>query len=183
MDKQDETKNMKESSGIKEAPEKPSDYGCGKYGWHKHKKFVILRIAILLLLILVVFFLGIALGSFKSANRFQSFGYLMTNKGHNYNMMGPGRNNEFGRKGMMPSLNINGQNSSQISGVISNIDGTKITIKDNGNQDKVILSTSNTRIISATGETNLSFLKTGQNISAVGTRQNNQLEASIIRVF
>ena len=71
----------------------------------------------------------------------------------------------------------------RLFGTISKVEGNKITIKDNGALEQVVLSQAGTVILSAEGEVGLSVLKTGVNIVSLGTYdKDNQLVAKVINV-
>lgn len=166
--------------------DKASDSDCckGGHGWHghRHKGFRLVKLLALLLFIAVIFGIGFVSGSWRGAKRLNSGFYPMM--GRVGGMMGVGRGDNFSYPTVMKNgWNINRGNATEIFGAVSKIEGTKITVLDNGNQEKVINSVSDTRIISVSGQASLSALKTGQNISAIGKLDNNQLQASLLRIY
>jgi len=73
----------------------------------------------------------------------------------------------------------------QLFGIITKIEGNKITISDNGAKEQVILSQSDTVIMSSSGPVSLTSLKTGSSIMSVGTinATTKQLEAKWINTY
>lgn len=70
----------------------------------------------------------------------------------------------------------------RISGVISAVDGTKITVTDNGGVKQEVYSTSDTTIYGENGMLALSALKSGQFVSVNYTEKAGKKTASIIQV-
>lgn len=81
-------------------------------------------------------------------------------------------------------INWNGDDwkaGTKIFGVITKIEGNKITVTDNGGKDAVIISTSGTVIVSGRDEIALGALKVGQTVNAAGSlNKDGQLEAKWI---
>lgn len=177
MENQNETKKEQEKAFD-------FDYCKDKHGWHgyRHKGFRLAKLLAPLLFIAVIFSIGFVSGNWRGAKRFNSGYYPMM--GRAGGMMGAYRIDNLSYPTMMKGWrDINRENATEIFGAVSKIEGTKITVVDNGNQEKIINSVSGTKIISASGQVGLSVLKTGQNVSAVGKLENNQLQASLIRIY
>ena len=78
--------------------------------------------------------------------------------------------------------NVNNLAGKRVAGVITKIDGTTITVTDNGGKTAVITSGSDTVIMTSTGEVGLAALRAGRFISAlVGGTDNSNL-ASVINI-
>lgn len=168
-----------------EAPmvEKLNNYHGGF--WHyKCSSRRVVRIALAFVLAVLIFGLGTIFGAWHSFGGHEKLGY----RAEGISMM------SFGGGGMMAGRGAGGsvmmikgfgsgvQSFAGISGVISKIDGNSITITDNGNQEKVIVSNSDTRITLNGNQASLPSLKAGQNITAKGEMKDNQLQAAVISV-
>jgi len=80
--------------------------------------------------------------------------------------------------------NILENNTTRIFGIISNIEGNKITVTDNSGGSQIILSQSDTIISTSAGEVGLSILKPGLNIIILGsTNIDNNIIAKIIKIL
>lgn len=175
---------MENQNEIKKEEVKPSDCCKNGRGWHGHrpKGFWLAKLLVFLLFIAVIFGIGFASGNWRGAKRFNGGYYPMM--GRFSGMMGAYHNNNFSYPTIMKGWrNISQENTAEIFGAVSKIEGTKITVIDNGNQEKIINSVSDTKIVSAGGQVGISALKTEQNISAVGKLDNNQLQAVLIRIY
>ncbi len=84
---------------------------------------------------------------------------------------------------MTKGLENYGTNAKEVFGSVTKVDGTKITVMDNGAKEQVVVSTSATVIYTSTGEAALSSLKAGQTVYVVAVTNNNQMEAKTIRVY
>ncbi len=71
----------------------------------------------------------------------------------------------------------------RIFGAITKIEGNKITVMDNANQERILITQATTTIMSVSQEVGLKDLKVGQNINFTGQlNKDNQYEAVWIKV-
>lgn len=174
---------MENQNNTEKNSEKFADCCGNKHSWHsrKHKGFWL--VVLIFLIIGSIFCFSFGFGSRHISKSFKASYYPMMGIGRG-GMMSWNINGNFPAEGMMRGWQeFNQKNAVQIFGVISKIEGAKITVVDNGNEEKIINSVSDTRIISITGQASLSVLKAGQNISALGEMRDNQLQASFIRIY
>jgi len=169
---------------------------CCQY-WGKLSKFW--KTFISIVLVLIIFGAGVCVGVRAGHFRGRGFG----NEKGQYGMMGYGAKggrgskwgSPYGQYGANPQMMGRAWNQypangapqlgqNQLSGTITNIAGNQITITDNTGKGQVILSQPNTPIMSATGPINITTLKTGSSLTAVGTLNatTNQFEAQQINV-
>jgi hypothetical protein len=153
--------------------------------WHyKCSSRRVARAALAFVLAVLIFGLGAAFGAWHSFGGHEKLGY----RAEGVSMMGFGGDGMMAERGaggsviMMKGFGFGVQSLAGISGVISKIDGNNITITDNGNQEKVIVSNSDTRITLNGNQASLPSLKAGQNITAKGEMKDNQLQAAVISV-
>jgi hypothetical protein len=145
---------------------------------------ITIRIVIAILVLGIVFSAGFALGKASSFFRYGIVGRDGQTDTSNvrYQMM----NGDFGKVGvfMMGKWRAeNKEGASRIFGSILKIEGAKITISDNGGKEQVVLSGSDTVIMTQSGEISLSNLKAGQTLTAFGKfNKDNQFEAETISV-
>lgn len=174
---------MENEKNIKELAEKQLDCCGNKHDCHKRGYKGFWMIVVLLLVIGSIFCFSFGFGSRHFSKRFGVGYYPMMGIGRD-GMMNWGANRDYPAGGMMRSWQVSNQeNAVQIFGVISKIEGAKITVVDSGNQEKIINSVSSTRIISSTSQVSLSVLKVGQNISVLGEMKDNQFQANLIRIY
>jgi hypothetical protein len=77
-----------------------------------------------------------------------------------------------------------GKGMTRLFGVITKIDGNKITILDNGAKEQTFLSQPATTIMTATGEVGLSALKAGQNVILLQEKgEDKKLELKLVQVL
>lgn len=149
----------------------------GRHYHHLGMGFWFLRLIVSLVIVVLVFMIGISLGA--------RFGFYRGYGGFGRHLMNP-YGNGYGGWNYNPGTGMmNGYGNQNLMGTITAISGNKISITDNANTAKVILSQANTVISNSLGgQLALKDLKVGQNISALGTLdQSNQLLAQIIRVY
>lgn len=156
---------------------------CG--GHHGRKCSWIFRVvAIFFIIGLVTIAVGVS--RHRAGNEFGEQGrlngrYSMMNGFQTRNFQG--LNNQQG--GMMARFLNDSEkgNLNQVFGVITKIEGNKITTLDNGAKEQVILSTSNTVISTVNGNVGLKALKLDQNIGAQGVlNKDGALEAQVIQI-
>ena len=71
----------------------------------------------------------------------------------------------------------------RIFGVIKKIDGAVITVLDNGNTERAIVSTASTIIVDGDTELSVGDLKVGERIGVTGRSDDNILTAKLIEVI
>jgi len=77
-----------------------------------------------------------------------------------------------------------GKDMVKLFGVITKIEGNKITVLDNGAQEQTLLSQPETTIMTATGEVGLSALKAGQNVILLQKKcEDKQLKLELVQVL
>jgi ferric-dicitrate binding protein FerR (iron transport regulator) len=87
-------------------------------------------------------------------------------------------------RGMDMMMNGNASGTVSVFGSISKIEGNRFMVKDNGAVERVVVSESATRIMTATGETSLANLKVGQTVEVHGmTAETGALTAKMVRIF
>lgn len=104
-------------------------------------------------------------------------GYMMDGRGYYGQMMRGGYGPGYGMMGRWNS-------AGQTFGIITKIEGNKITISDNGNKEQPILSQAQTSILSSNGSSlSLKDLKVGQKVAVSGSAgSDGSIQASIIEV-
>ena len=70
-----------------------------------------------------------------------------------------------------------------IFGSIVAVDGNRITLKDNGNDNQVVLSQADTMITSGGALVTLGGLRVGQNVLVMGMKEGEQVKARTIKVM
>lgn len=83
--------------------------------------------------------------------------------------------------GMMGRWSVDRDNA-RVFGVIKKIDGATITILDNGNTERSVVSTASTIITDGDTELSVGDLKVGERIGVTGTSDNKVLTAKLIEV-
>lgn len=141
------------------------------HGRKRRCVWIVVKIIVSLLVLAVVFAAGMAIGK---AGTFLKFGMMGNNDGQfgmqnlRYQMV----NGDFGKPGVVVMKKWREENKedapNKVFGAILKIEGVKITVLDNGGKERVVLSNSDTLIITQKGEISLSELKTGQDINAFG---------------
>jgi hypothetical protein len=77
-----------------------------------------------------------------------------------------------------------GKDMVKLFGVITKIEGNKITVLDNGAKEQAFLSQPETTIMTATGEVGLSTLKAGQNVILLQKKcEDKQLKLELVQVL
>jgi len=77
-----------------------------------------------------------------------------------------------------------GKGMTRLFGVVTKIDGNKITVLDNGAKEQTFISQPETTIITATGEVGLSALKAGQNVILLQVKgEDKKLELKLVQVL
>mgnify|MGYP001585682432 FL=1 len=84
--------------------------------------------------------------------------------------------------GMMGRWSVD-KDSVRIFGVIKKIDGAVITVLDNGNTERAIVSTASTIIVDGDTELSVGDLKVGERIGVTGRSDDNILTAKLIEVI
>lgn len=84
--------------------------------------------------------------------------------------------------GMMDRWSVD-KDSSRVFGVIQKIDGATITILDNGNAERAIVSTASTIITDGDTELSIGDLKVGERIGVTGKSDDKALTAKLIEVI
>lgn len=133
---------------------------------HRHWFFRLVFWAIIVVLIVTAFVTGVCIGFMKSGMAGKFGG-------------------DYGGRHMMLWRDwdgAEGAGSKYIFGEITAIDGSKITVRDNGAQEQVIFSSADTRIMESISEIPLSDLRVGQAISVWGANGLTGLNAKLIRV-
>ena len=151
----------KQMDTTNEKHEHGHGHGCCGHGGYRSHWFV--RLVIVVVGLLLAFKLGLALG--KIHGGFwddDKFGYgMMVN--------GPG-----GYGGMMGNLMWGGRTEnfagSAMAGIVTKVEGNKITLTDNGGKTQIITTSSNSIIVVDGQEAGLNSLKAGQYLRATGTR-------------
>jgi hypothetical protein len=75
------------------------------------------------------------------------------------------------------------KDDSRVFGVIKKIDGATITILDNANAERTVVSTGTTVIVDSTSELSLSDLIVGDRIGVTGTSDDKTITAKLIEVI
>jgi len=177
---------------IKHEHHEHKDSSCCQH-WGHISKFWKIFISVVSILVILAVGMGIGLraGHFKEKGWGREKGQFGMMGYYEMNGRGKQRGYPFAQPGMMGRVwNQNQPNGApqlgqdQVSGAITKIEGNQITITDNAGKEQVILSQSDTSIKSSTGPVSLTNLKTGANITAVGTLNatTKQLEAKWINV-
>jgi hypothetical protein len=165
---------------------------CCHY-WGKLSKFWKIFVSVVIVLVIFVAGIGVGVrcGHFREKGWGHEKGQFVMMGYYEMNGRGKQRGYPFAQPGMMgrvwnqnPANGIPQLGQDQLSGTITKIEGNRITITDNAGKEQVILSQSDTSIKSSTGPVSLTNLKTGANITAVGTLNatTKQLEAKWINV-
>jgi hypothetical protein len=149
-----------------------NEHGCC-HGYMNHQGRIVAKIVMALVIAGLVCMAIFGFGRW-------GYGGMMGYRGYNhgpYNMMGGyyyGDGNGYKEA----------KNREKLIGTITSIEINKIVITDNAAKEQVVLSQSDTSILTTTGATTLGGLKVGQNIVAVGKlNATNQLEATAIQVL
>lgn len=83
--------------------------------------------------------------------------------------------------GMMGRWSVD-KNSTRVFGIIQKIDGATITILDNGNTERAVVSTASTIITDGDVELSIGDLKVGERIGVTGISDDEVLTATLIEV-
>ena len=77
-----------------------------------------------------------------------------------------------------------GKDMAKLFGVITKVEGNKITVLDNGAKEQTFLSQPETTIMTSAGEVGLSALKAGQNVILMqGKGEDKQLKLELVQVL
>jgi|GEM_PF-1344893 len=165
--------------------------GSGKCCSHPVMHCIIKTIIILIILGLIGM-AGFSCGARLSKFKYGSYGMMnpvsFDNKTSTF---GPGMMNNFGGYGFAKHMNFWGDDEkegkdgrTQLFGLVTKVEGNKITVTDNGGKEQVVLSQSSTTILNSIGEVGLQSIKVGQGLSVAGkTNTDKQIEAVLIRIM
>jgi len=74
--------------------------------------------------------------------------------------------------------------ATKLFGLVTKVEGNKITVLDNGGKEQVVLSLSSTTIFNSIGEIGIASIKEGQGLSVMGKENTDkQIEAVMIRIM
>lgn len=140
-----------------------------------------IKVLVWLAIFVAIFALGLIAGTVRTA-RYYGLGGMMGWRSNAIGDYGSGTRS-LGRSWMMGGYGDDAKGSQKVFGVITHIEGTKITILDNGGNTAVVLSASDTTILAGETEISLRGLVTGQDVSVLGTTDaNGEVHARYIYV-
>jgi len=127
----------------------------------------------LLILLIVISFVASFFGMRGWGTPWQMMGGYGFTRSTDSSVLAPG--------GMMGRWSAD-NDSGRVFGIIKKIDGATITILDNGNTERAVVSTASTVIYDAVGEMSIGDLKIGERIGVTGRLDDTTLTAKLIEV-
>jgi len=149
------------------------DCCCKKFTWHSVSR-IFLAIAVFLL----IFVACLAAGIGREYHEGKNFNRKYTGQGEFFKggCVGQGLIAKSWARDENEKITV-------LFGEITKVEGNQITILDNGAKEQLILSLTDTHIVSGTTEVGLSYLKAGQGaIFTVVSNKDKQLEAKLIKL-
>lgn len=172
--------NTNEETIVTE-PDKINNTCSGRWcGMHSHKFKIAAVITAFILVALISFAGGLAIG-FRKAR----FSYHMgPNNGPAFNMNRPGSNGSSGSGFFRQVQGRDLRNPHGISGTITAINGNNLTIKDQDGKETTVSVSDTTAIRSQQNNLKLTDLQTNEQITVIGNPgDNGTINATLIRVF
>jgi len=125
--------------------------------------------------LLLIFKAGMMIGAYKSAFSYRyNEQYPQDRRIGNYGMMNSGMMRGFDDRNVI--------NASSTIGIITNIEGSKITVQDNTGVEKILVITNNTAIRRHMNSLSITDLHVSDSIIAFGQpNKDGEIEATLIR--